>query len=160
MMDAQLYGSHAASMECYRRAMLPGQSIEAKQINLTLAAKLTKANATQSKHSRSTGARASRKSLLSMSVSIRAARRLSVKSPRGLGKKYGGSTPCSWICRKRPGAGQRPEGASLASLRECLTAGAECTAGLRLEPLRAIRTLSSMVAILRGTSRKGGRVRR
>lgn len=47
MMAAQLYASHAASMECYRRAMLPGQSIEAKQINLTMAAKLTKANATQ-----------------------------------------------------------------------------------------------------------------
>lgn len=47
MMAAQLYASHAASMECYRRAMLPGQSIEGKQINLTLAAKLTKANATQ-----------------------------------------------------------------------------------------------------------------
>ncbi|UPJ69513.1 hypothetical protein IVB23_26290 [Bradyrhizobium sp. 191] len=47
MMAAQLYASHAASMECYRRAMLPGQSVEAKQINLTLAAKLTKANAAQ-----------------------------------------------------------------------------------------------------------------
>jgi hypothetical protein len=39
MMAAQLYASHAASIECYRRAMLPGQSIEAKQINLTLDAK-------------------------------------------------------------------------------------------------------------------------
>ncbi|UPK04476.1 hypothetical protein [Bradyrhizobium sp. 170] len=43
----QLYASHAAAMECSRRAMLPGQPVEAKQINLTLAAKLTKANATQ-----------------------------------------------------------------------------------------------------------------
>ena len=34
-------------MECYRRAMLPGQPIEGKQINLTLAAKLTRANAAQ-----------------------------------------------------------------------------------------------------------------
>jgi hypothetical protein len=47
MMAAQLYASHAASMECYRRAMLPGQTVEGKQINLTLAAKLTKANAAQ-----------------------------------------------------------------------------------------------------------------
>jgi hypothetical protein len=47
MMAAQLYASHASAMECYRRAMLPEQSVEAKQINLTLAAKLTKANATQ-----------------------------------------------------------------------------------------------------------------
>jgi hypothetical protein len=47
MMAAQLYASHAASMECYRRAMLPGQPLEAKQVQLTLAAKLTKANASQ-----------------------------------------------------------------------------------------------------------------
>jgi hypothetical protein len=47
MMAAQLYASHASAMECYRRAMLPGQSLEVKQIQLTLAAKLTKANATQ-----------------------------------------------------------------------------------------------------------------
>jgi hypothetical protein len=47
MIATQLYASHAAAMECYRRAMLPGQPVEAKQINLTLAAKLTKANATQ-----------------------------------------------------------------------------------------------------------------
>ena len=47
IMATQLYASHAASMECYRRAMLPGQPIEGKQINLTLATKLTKANAAQ-----------------------------------------------------------------------------------------------------------------
>jgi len=49
MMAAQLYASHASAMECYRRAMIPGRSVEAKQVNLTLAAKLTKANATQVK---------------------------------------------------------------------------------------------------------------
>ncbi|TWI07877.1 hypothetical protein LPJ38_03185 [Bradyrhizobium daqingense] len=47
MMAAQLFASHAAAMECYRRAMLPDQSLEGKQMNLTLAAKLTKANAEQ-----------------------------------------------------------------------------------------------------------------
>jgi hypothetical protein len=47
MMAAQLFASHAAAMECYRRAMLPDQSVEGKQMNLTLAAKLTKANAEQ-----------------------------------------------------------------------------------------------------------------
>ena len=47
MMAAQLYASHASAMDCYRRAMLPGQPIEAKQMLLTLAAKLTKANAAQ-----------------------------------------------------------------------------------------------------------------
>lgn len=47
VMATQLYASHAAAMECYRRAMIPGQPVEAKQITLTLAAKLTKANATQ-----------------------------------------------------------------------------------------------------------------
>ena len=47
MMAAQLYASHAAAMDCYRRAMIPGQTIEAKETLLTLGAKLTKANATQ-----------------------------------------------------------------------------------------------------------------
>jgi hypothetical protein len=47
MMAAQLYASHASAMECYRRAMLPGQTLEGKQIHLTLAAKLTRANAAQ-----------------------------------------------------------------------------------------------------------------
>jgi hypothetical protein len=47
MMAAQLFASHAAAMECYRRAMLPDQSMEGKQMNLTLAAKLTRANAEQ-----------------------------------------------------------------------------------------------------------------
>lgn len=47
MMAAQLFASHAAAMECYRRAMLPDQSVEGKQMNLTLAAKLTRANAEQ-----------------------------------------------------------------------------------------------------------------
>ena len=46
-MAAQLFASHAAAMECYRRAMLPDQSVEGKEMNLTLAAKLTKANAEQ-----------------------------------------------------------------------------------------------------------------
>ncbi|RXT49315.1 hypothetical protein B5V03_12675 [Bradyrhizobium betae] len=47
MMAAHLFASHAAAMECYRRAMLPEQSVEGKQMNLTLAAKLTRANAEQ-----------------------------------------------------------------------------------------------------------------
>jgi hypothetical protein len=47
MMAAQLFASHAAAMECYRRAMLPDQSAEGRQMNLTQAAKLTRANAAQ-----------------------------------------------------------------------------------------------------------------
>lgn len=45
MMAAQLFASHAASMECYRRAMLPDQSMEGRSANLIQAAKLTRANA-------------------------------------------------------------------------------------------------------------------
>jgi hypothetical protein len=47
MMAAQLFASHAASMECYRRAMLPEQTAEGRQTNLAQAAKLTRANAAQ-----------------------------------------------------------------------------------------------------------------
>lgn len=45
IMAAQLFASHAASMECYRRAMLRDQSAEAREANLIQAAKLTRANA-------------------------------------------------------------------------------------------------------------------
>jgi hypothetical protein len=45
MMAAQLFASHAASMECYMRAMLPDQPLEARTDNLVQAAKLTRANA-------------------------------------------------------------------------------------------------------------------
>jgi hypothetical protein len=47
MMAAQLFASHAAAMECYRRAMLAGQSEEGRELNLVQAAKLTRANAAQ-----------------------------------------------------------------------------------------------------------------
>jgi len=46
MMAAQLFATHSAAMECYRRAMLPEQSTEAREMNLSQAAKLTRANAT------------------------------------------------------------------------------------------------------------------
>jgi hypothetical protein len=45
MMAAQLFASHAAAMECYRRAMIPDQSLEGRTANLVHAAKLTRANA-------------------------------------------------------------------------------------------------------------------
>ena len=47
MMAAQLFASHAAAMECYRRAMLPEQTAEGRHTNLAQAAKLTRANAAQ-----------------------------------------------------------------------------------------------------------------
>jgi hypothetical protein len=47
MMAAQLFASHAAAMECYRRAMLPGQTDYGREMNLTHAAKLARANAAQ-----------------------------------------------------------------------------------------------------------------
>ena len=47
MMAAQLFASHAAAMDCYRRAMLPGQTDYGREMNLTHAAKLTRANAAQ-----------------------------------------------------------------------------------------------------------------
>jgi hypothetical protein len=47
MMAAQLFASHAAAMDCYRRAMLPAQTDYGREMNLTHAAKLTRANAAQ-----------------------------------------------------------------------------------------------------------------
>ncbi|MET3968723.1 hypothetical protein [Bradyrhizobium sp. S3.9.1] len=45
MMAAQLFASHAAAMECYRRAALPEQTLQGRDLNLRHAAKLTRANA-------------------------------------------------------------------------------------------------------------------
>jgi hypothetical protein len=47
MMAAQLFASHAAAMECYRRAMLPEQTAYGRETSLTHAAKLARANAAQ-----------------------------------------------------------------------------------------------------------------
>jgi hypothetical protein len=47
MMAAQLLASHAAAMECYRRAAPPQQSMEGRDMNLSHAAKLARANAAQ-----------------------------------------------------------------------------------------------------------------
>src|SRR5258708_4880869 len=42
MLGAQLLAGHNAAMECYRRAMLPNQSIEGRRENLTQANKLSR----------------------------------------------------------------------------------------------------------------------
>ena len=47
MVAAQLYASHASAMECYRRAWVPETPLGTRETLLTLAAKLTKANAAQ-----------------------------------------------------------------------------------------------------------------
>jgi hypothetical protein len=42
MMAAQLLAAHNAAMECYRRAMMPGQSLEGRRENLNQANKLSR----------------------------------------------------------------------------------------------------------------------
>jgi hypothetical protein len=63
------------SMECYRRAMLPEQTLEGREVNLIQAAKFTRANAAVvealAKHRNKGG----RKSQSSMCTSMRAATR-------------------------------------------------------------------------------------
>lgn len=46
MMAAQLVAAHNAAMECYRRAMLPEQTLEGRHENLNQAAKLSRTWAT------------------------------------------------------------------------------------------------------------------
>lgn len=67
----------------------------------------------------------------------------------GVCQKYGGSTPCYWICKGRRVALPRPASERLASLRQCRTGDAECTAVRRRARLRAIRMPISMGAIQR-----------
>ena len=45
MMAAQLVAAHSAAMECYRRAMIPEQTLEGRTQNLNYANKLTRASA-------------------------------------------------------------------------------------------------------------------
>ncbi len=45
MMAAQLIAAHNATMECYRRAMLPDQTFEGRRENLTQANKLSRTHA-------------------------------------------------------------------------------------------------------------------
>jgi hypothetical protein len=42
MLVSQMIACHAASLECHRRAMLPEQAIEARQLNLSAASKLAR----------------------------------------------------------------------------------------------------------------------
>jgi hypothetical protein len=42
MLVSQMIACHAASLECHRRAMLPEQAIEARQLNLSAASKLSR----------------------------------------------------------------------------------------------------------------------
>jgi hypothetical protein len=42
MLVSQMIACHAASLECHRRAMLPEQAIEARQLNLSAATKLSR----------------------------------------------------------------------------------------------------------------------
>jgi hypothetical protein len=46
MIAAQLLAGHNAAMECYRRAMLPGQTFEGRSENLSQANKLSRTYAT------------------------------------------------------------------------------------------------------------------
>src|SRR5262245_56266735 len=42
MIAAQLIAAHSATMECYRRAMMPGQTFEGRRENLSQASKLSR----------------------------------------------------------------------------------------------------------------------
>ena len=42
MLIRQMIACHAASLECHRRAMLPAQTIEIRQVNLSAASKLSR----------------------------------------------------------------------------------------------------------------------
>jgi hypothetical protein len=46
MLVSQMIACHAASLECHRRAMLPEQTIESRQLNLSAASKLSRTYAT------------------------------------------------------------------------------------------------------------------
>ena len=42
MLISQMIACHAASLECHRRAMLPEQTVEGRQVNLSAASKLSR----------------------------------------------------------------------------------------------------------------------
>ena len=86
MIGAQLIACHNASMECYRRAMLPDIPFDTRHGNLNSANKLSRTYATLSNASTATVARASKRLRSSTSTSTRAAKPSSaVSRARGVG---------------------------------------------------------------------------
>jgi hypothetical protein len=113
MIATQLYASHAAAMECYRRAMLPGQPLEAKQINLTLAAKLTRANATQAEALKKYRSKGQQKVIVEYVHVYEGGQAIVGQvTPGGSGKNVEAQHPCCWICRKPRDAVREPEAES------------------------------------------------
>jgi hypothetical protein len=134
MMAAQLFASHASAMECYRRAMLPGRSIEAKEMLLTLAAKLTRANAAQvealKKH-RSTGEQ--KHVVEHVHVYPGGQAIVGNVTPGGSGKITEVQAHAG-ICEMLRDAVRKLGRARLASLRQCPTAAVGCTGAVHRGP--------------------------
>ena len=86
MFAAELIACHNASMECYRRAIVPDQGLEARHTNLNSANKLSAPMRLCSKASTGIAAKGGRRSRSSTSTSMKAARLSSATSrPRGEG---------------------------------------------------------------------------
>jgi hypothetical protein len=145
MIAAQLIACHNASMECYRRAMLREQTFEGRRESLSQASKLSRTYATLLETLNRHRGKGQQKVVVEQFTSMPEVRRSRhCRGRRGRGSmEIRGSSSCKANCPCTSASGvERGQGGEAGANRQrCQTAVAGCTAGLRREPRRAIRTL-------------------
>lgn len=159
-MAAQLLASHNASMECYRRAMLPEQTLEGRSENLSQANKLSRTYAAVldalNRH-RGKG----QQTVMVEHVHVHSGGQAvvgMVGAPGGGAAPKLGSTPCktNCLCTSAADVGHGPGEEGSASRRRCRTADAGSTAENPQALLEVTRMHSSTDATLPRRSRPVG----
>jgi hypothetical protein len=147
MIAAQLVACHHASMECYRRAMLPEQTFEGRHENLNQANKLSRTHTTLlealNRH-RGKGQQKVTVEHVHVHAGGQAGRR-NGRDPGGRGfSAIKGSTPCrACLCTGRHDAEHGHGAGARASRRQCRMVAAGCTAERHRALRREIKTPSS-----------------
>jgi hypothetical protein len=162
MIAVQLLAAHNAAIECYRRAMTGGQTIEGRRETLNQAKQALPHIRVTAQGSQSP----SRQGPAEGDSRARSCARRSAGGSRNRedpgGREIRGSTPCKANCpctRAGDAVPGRGPGAG-AGRRPCRTVAAGCTAGRLREHQRVTRTLSSMVDTPPNRFRSDGRLRR
>jgi hypothetical protein len=154
MMAAQLIAAHNAAMECYRRAMIAGQTFEGRRENLAQANKLSRTYATLLEAlNRHRGKGAQRVTVEHVHVHSGGQAVVGVVGTPGGGDRA--------KLEDQPHARQIAHGAGpRAGRRRCRTAAAGCTAGCRRVLQRVTAMPSSTVATRSKRLPTGARSRR
>jgi hypothetical protein len=131
MIAAQLFASHAAAMECYRRAMLPNQTAYGRESNLAMAAKLTRANASQVEALTKHRGKGQQKVTVEHVHVYQGGQAIVGNVPPGGSAIIMRYNPMLLHMRQAPRCGAKTRRQSSASPRQCRTDAAGCTAAHR-----------------------------